>query len=75
MSTIDEKEARAHRRRVRTKLFNSMLVAYGYALLAGALWEPLTKGQPFTPAKIGLTALALAMHGFALYIAPDGEPK
>ena len=66
---------KARRDRVRTKLFSTMLATYGYALLAGAAWEPLTKGQPFTPAKIGLTVVAVALHVLALYIAPHGEPK
>jgi hypothetical protein len=70
-----DKEESARRDRVRIKLFSSMLATYGYALLAGAAWEPLTKGEAFTAPKLGLTLVAVALHALALYIAPNGEAK
>ena len=70
---MGELQEREHAERTRIKLFASMPVAYGYALLGGALWEPLTKAEPFTGGKLVLVAIALAMHGYALYIAPRGE--
>ncbi len=75
MSGLVEPEERARRWRVRIKLLGTLLATYGYAILAGAAWEPLTKGQPFTTAKVVLAGAAVAMHVLALYIAPDGEPK
>ncbi len=66
---------KARAERVRTKLFGSMLAAYGYALLGSALWDPLAKGGLFTSRSLVAAAMGVAMHGLALYIAPKGEPK
>jgi hypothetical protein len=52
MTKIVDPIERARRWRVRIKLFSSMLATYGYAVLAGAAWEPLTKGQPITTPKL-----------------------
>jgi hypothetical protein len=70
-----EAEERARRERTRIKLFATMLVTYGYALLGGALWEPLTKAQTLQIQNLVLAAIALSMHGVALYIVPRGEAK
>jgi hypothetical protein len=67
-----EKERRD---RVRIKLAGSMLTACGYALLAGAAWEPLSKGQGIDGRGLIALAVGLSMHAAALYIAPRGEPK
>jgi len=75
MTDPDDPVERARARRVRIKLLSTMLATYGYAILAGAAWDPLTKGQPFTAPKVILALLAVAMHGLALYIAPDGEAR
>jgi hypothetical protein len=68
-------EERARRERTRIKLFSTILVTYGYALLGGALWEPLTKAQILGAQNLVLAAIALSMHAIALYIAPRGEAQ
>lgn len=73
MNWAVEPEERARRERVRTRLFTGMLLAYGYALLGGSVWEPVTTGQPFGVNNALIAVLALAMHAYALYIAPGGE--
>ena len=73
MNWAVDPEERARRDRVRMKLFTTMLVAYGYAILGASLWEPLTGGRPIEPIHALLAALGLAMHATALYLAPQGE--
>ena len=74
MSTLDAAE-RSRRWRIRIKLFGAMLTTYGYALLAGGAWEPLSKGEALTVRSAVAVAVAVAMHVFSLYIAPHGEPR
>jgi hypothetical protein len=74
MSAIDDPAERARRERVRIKLATVILVAYGYALLGGAFWQPLSGGEPFTPQKLALAGVGLALHALAIYISPRGEP-
>jgi hypothetical protein len=66
---------RARRERIPIKLLTTMLTAYGYALLAGAAWEPLTHDLALTSGNIILALTALVFHGLALYVAPEGEAK
>ncbi len=73
MNWAVEPEEAARRNRVRIKLFTMMLVTYGYAVLAGSLWEPFTSGA-FGSANFAMAAFGMAMHALALYIAPRGEP-
>ena len=73
MNWAVEPEECARRDRVRIKLFGSILVTYGYAILAGSLWQPLSGGREFTAENLSLVAVGLAFHALALYIAPRGE--
>lgn len=70
---VDDEE-RARRDRVRMKLFGAMLVGYGYAILAGSIWQPLANAEAIAASNYILAALGLAFHAIALYIAPKGEP-
>ncbi|MBL8552387.1 MAG: hypothetical protein JNJ73_20525 [Hyphomonadaceae bacterium] len=74
MSNALAPEERSRRVRIRIKLVTAILLAYGYALLGGALWEPLSSGSGFQPHHILLALVGLAMHGAAIYISPKGEP-
>lgn len=56
------------------KLFGAMLVGYGYAILAGSIWQPLANAEAIAASNYILAALGLAFHAIALYIAPKGEP-
>lgn len=73
MNWAVEPEERARRERIRMKLFTAMLSTYGYAILAGSFWGPLTSGT-FHFSNLGLAAFGIGMHLLALYIAPRGEP-
>ena len=75
MSELNDVREKERRERVRTKLLGSMLATYGYALLAGAAWEPLSKGNLVSSRGLIAAAVGLAMHAVALYIAPQGEAK
>jgi hypothetical protein len=68
-----EPEECARRDRVRLKLFGTMLLAYGYAMLGGSLWQPLSGAEPITAVNLAVAALGLVFHAIALYIAPKGE--
>lgn len=69
---VDDEE-RARRDRVRTKQLTGILVGYGYAVLAGSLWQPLS-GEGISELNLSMIALGVALHAAALYIAPRGEP-
>ena len=60
---VEPKEC-ARRDRVRTKLFASILTTYGYAVLAGSLWGPLTEGT------LNLANAALVALGRKTALAP-----
>ncbi len=66
------KEGRARRDRIRVKQLTAILVAYGYAILAGAIWTPVTEGT-LSSGNVTLGSLGFVLHGIALYISPRGE--
>lgn len=59
----------------RYKLLTTLLTAYGLGLLAAAAipTSAITAFKAVNPFQIGLFLAGLAIHGFALYIAPKGE--
>jgi hypothetical protein len=75
MSPVQRQTARARRLRVRVKLGVTVLIAYGYAMLAAALWTPFANGSALTPVNLTVVLLGLAVHVLALYLAPEGEPE
>lgn len=68
---VDDEE-RARRDRVRIKLLTSILTSYGYAVLAGSFWTPLTEGDLHS-VNLWFAAFGIVLHAAALYIAPRGE--
>lgn len=73
MNWAADPEERVRRDRIRIKLFTTMLATYGYAVLAGSFWGPLTSGT-FQFSNLGLAVFGIVMHLLALYIALRGEP-
>lgn len=61
MNWAVEPEECARRDRVRAELFGAMLLAYGYAMLAGSLWQPLSGAEPITPRNLSVAAVGLAV--------------
>jgi hypothetical protein len=63
-------------RRARFKLVSSILTTHGYAILGVAIVQPLLSGTPrFALPQIAGFIAGLTMQGFAIYIAPLGEPS
>jgi len=73
--SMGDKKEQTHEERIRMKQFAAMLLAYGYALLAGAVWDPFTKHQLFGLRNLAIGVFAVALHGLSLYIAPKGEAE
>ncbi len=59
MTWAVDPEERARRDRIRIKLFIAILTTYGYALLAGSLWQPLSGGVELSVGNILLVTLGL----------------
>ena len=59
---VEDVSDKARRDRARLKLLGTIVATYGYALLAGALWEPMAKGGPITIRNLAAAAIGLAMH-------------
>jgi hypothetical protein len=73
VSPIQRQTARARRARARMKLIVTLMIAYGYAMLGAALWQPLSSGAQLDVVNAAVALAGLAMHGVAVYVAPDGE--
>jgi hypothetical protein len=61
--------------RSRYKLLTTLLTAYGLGLIAASALTPVNLHKLEMPnfAQIALFVGGLAIHGFALYIAPRGD--
>lgn len=55
------------------KLLTANMTTYGYALLGSALVDPVLRTSGLRPANLVMVAAALALHGIAGYLVPEGE--
>jgi len=64
---------RKRRWRERMKLLTANMTTYGYALTASALLDPVLKTVGLKPLNFIMIVAALALHGLAGYLVPEGE--
>lgn len=64
---------RKRQRRERVKLLTANMTTYAYAMMGSALIDPVLKASGLRTANLVMVAAAIALHGLAAYLAPEGE--